>query len=116
MGVRFSPDGKLLAVGDGHEIGVFLWDLQAGKVVGALGDEEQQFYVDSMAFTPDGKILATPPGQGDFATPRSRWEKSVLLWDTVSGKVVRRWMPPRWILGGWRSRTTAAGWRQPTSC
>ena len=90
MGVRFSPDGKLLAVGDRHEIGVFLWDLQAGKVVGALGDEEQQFYVDSMAFTPDGKILATPPGRRDIATPPARQDKSVLLWDTASGKVVRR--------------------------
>jgi WD40 repeat protein len=90
MAVQFSPDGKLLAIGDVGPIAVYLWDLQSAGVVRELEDEAQEFFVVAMAFTPDGKTLATPSGRGNLATPPGRREKAILLWDTTSGKVVRR--------------------------
>jgi WD40 repeat protein len=70
--LRFSPDGKLLAVGDGATL-VHLWD---------LGTKKQRFQISGgekgitrFAFSPDGKTLATVGG-----------DPVVKLWSVETGK------------------------------
>jgi hypothetical protein len=51
----FSPDGRFLAVAEGHESMFSLWDLATGRVVGRLQNDHE---VQSLAFSPDGSRLA----------------------------------------------------------
>jgi WD40 repeat protein len=54
--VTFSPDGKILASAGGWEDGsVRLWDVATGKSLAVLDTPS----VSSLAFSPDGTILAT---------------------------------------------------------
>jgi len=66
---RFSPDGKLLAIG-GRDKTVKVWELSSGKVISTLTG-----YIGG--FSPDGKLLAI--GGRD---------KTVKVWELSSGKVI----------------------------
>jgi WD40 repeat protein len=71
--LAFSPDGQRLAVAIGKgkmTDKVRLWDVNTGKVI--LDGADRQT-IRSLAFSPDGKSLAT---SGD----------DVRLWDTATGK------------------------------
>src|SRR5215472_11759920 len=70
--VAFSPDGKLLAAGNGNGY-VQLWDPATGQAIGAPLPADPQDGVGSVAFSPDGKLLATAGGDG-----------YVQLWDPVT--------------------------------
>jgi WD40 repeat protein len=54
----FSPDSRLLAVGGLNEL--LLRDVKSGKVLFDLSEElvQRDYYVVSLAFSPDGKVLA----------------------------------------------------------
>jgi RNA polymerase sigma factor (sigma-70 family) len=90
----FSPDGKTLA--SGSESAVRLWDVATGKERLPGGDPgaaglcwgSNDSGVWSVAFSPDGKTLAT----------RSR-HRAVQLWQAATGKEVRRLGPQH--LGNW---------------
>jgi WD40 repeat protein len=71
--LSFAPDGKTLAVGcDDHTIR--LWDVATGKAVGTLqGTGHYNYHV---AFSPDGKILASEDKVGGTTVIR--------LWDVAS--------------------------------
>jgi WD40 repeat protein len=82
--VAIAPDGKTLAVAvqaldrqrGGYVSQVRLLDITSGKELHQLPTPEQ---VQSIAFSPDGSLLATVgPQPGAFK-----------VWDTASGKVVR---------------------------
>ena len=66
----FSPDGKILACGEGQN--VKLWDITTGELIttfkGHIG------IVDNLAFSPDGSILASASGDG-----------TVLYWNIKTG-------------------------------
>jgi RNA polymerase sigma factor (sigma-70 family) len=79
--LALSADGKLLASGgDGGE--VHLWDIPTGKELRAI-DAGQ--VIGSLAFSPDGKTLAT--GAGTFAGGQLR-TPTIRLWDVATGKAV----------------------------
>jgi hypothetical protein len=72
--VRFSPDGRTVAVGD--VLGVTLWDPAAGKAsrLPLQAWSPGRGDVRSLAFSPDGKVLAVAGDSAvelwDVATPR----------------------------------------------
>jgi RNA polymerase sigma factor (sigma-70 family) len=73
--LAFSPDGKTLAAGSGP---VRLWELSAGAPKVRAELDVPEGVVHAVAFSPDGKVLA------------SAADRTVRLWDPVSGKLFAR--------------------------
>jgi WD40 repeat protein len=76
--LAFSPDGSILAAG-GNDLSVQLWDVAAGKLLRQWSwpkGKDPHTCVERLAFTPDGKLLAT-------ASFRSH---EVVLWDVQTGE------------------------------
>jgi WD40 repeat protein/serine/threonine protein kinase len=73
--VSWSPDGRRLAAGDGEDDSIHLYDATSGKKVGTLRGHSD--VVHSVAWSPDGRFLAS-----------GSWDKTVRVWDGVSGKVI----------------------------
>jgi WD40 repeat protein len=86
--LAFSPDGKWLAAGRADH-SVVLWDAATGGRVRTL--EGHEFQVDSVSFSPDGQLLAA----GAVAGSMMDEGVVIIVWNTLSGKVVSRmtWQP-----------------------
>jgi WD40 repeat protein len=83
----FSPDGKLLAMGEAGEIfpgnaKVFLADAETGKKLLELSGHLNG--VTGVAFSPDGTVFAT-----------SGWDTTVRLWSVPDGKMIQELGKPR---------------------
>jgi WD40 repeat protein len=94
---RLSPDGKVLAVtyqpagrGIFSPFPVKLWDVETGKALHDLPGHNR--YVDAMAFSPDGRHLATGSrALSDFARKQLKQSADqVFVWDVATGKAVAR--------------------------
>ncbi len=123
-----SPDGKLIASGDGvsqilrlgrrceEPSHIRLWDAVTGREVRRFGGDT--FCIDGLAFSPDGKRLASAEGRvrlWDVATGKQLWETegrtarvafspngkqlavaggddgTISLLDAANGKTTRTW-------------------------
>lgn len=73
--LAFSPDGKLLATGDGEMV-ARIWEFPKGREVRTLRGHTAG--IRSVSFSPDGTILAT--GSTD---------KTVRLWNSATGEQTR---------------------------
>lgn len=80
----FSPDGRLVATGDGGSGDVVLWDVETGREVRRLTDNKGDPGAQDVdgwlwgAFSSDGRLLVTSVGP------------NVRLWDLFTGK--RLWL------------------------
>ncbi|HEY7424322.1 MAG TPA: sigma-70 family RNA polymerase sigma factor, partial [Gemmataceae bacterium] len=89
--VSFAPDGKTLASGgsdqsissweqlfapEGYPSAVRLWDVATGKLLHTLEGHQQA--IDSLSFSPNGKVLAS--GSRD---------RTIRLWNTSTAKELR---------------------------
>ena len=78
-----APDGRLIAADLREDHSIHLWHLGSGREVAkldGLGD-----VAPTLAFSPDGRLLAA--GCGDYLKST---ERSVRLWELASGREVRR--------------------------
>jgi WD40 repeat protein len=77
--VALDPEGKKLATGSADNL-VRLWDVATGKPIGEPMKHEDWPY--ALAFSPDGKMLATATGN-----PMTN-EGTARLWDASTGKQI----------------------------
>jgi WD40 repeat protein/tRNA A-37 threonylcarbamoyl transferase component Bud32 len=82
--VKFSPDGRLIAVGSGFyqpvsEGHLTLWDAATGKLL--YDRKVEHLNVLSVAFSPDGKTLAA--GLGNYS---SKVKGRLTLWEVPGGR------------------------------
>ena len=82
----YRPDGKLLALGRGVEAdgNLFLIDPATGKKVRSLPAPGHQYGITDMAFSPDGKVLAT-----------CGRDTTIKLWDVPGNKLLATLGKPR---------------------
>lgn len=76
------PDRKTLATRLGDRT-VMLWDVSTGKARAALRCDSEE--ISSMAWSPDGRLLATGEANRFWAT-----RQAVILWEVASGRRVAR--------------------------
>ena len=93
VSLAFSPDGRTVAAAHGPRF--TLLDTTTWEKIGQLSASPNEF-ADALAFSPDGKLLAT--GGED---------KKVHLWDVASRKEIK-------VLGG-RARVLAVAWSARTN-
>ncbi len=72
--ISFSPDGGTLATVKGSFQGIKLWDIASGVTKKTLMDDFGSVAIDTVLFSPDGKILATDKYKG------------LILWDVITGE------------------------------
>jgi RNA polymerase sigma factor (sigma-70 family) len=71
----FSRDGKRLAADSRFDI--LVWDLATGKLISRLPLLDEKLYVDALALSPDGSLLAAVD---------SRIDQVIRLWDVASAR------------------------------
>jgi WD40 repeat protein len=97
--LAYSPDGRLLASGHGYppwEGAVHMrargttriWDATTGRALRTLRGHTQN--VMGVAFSPDGRILATVSGSSLSVAQAESRPGELFLWDTGTGDLVRR--------------------------
>src|SRR5262249_51226562 len=75
-----SPDGKRVADFGNVKRMIRVWDVADAKALHELELPTPSFYVSSMAYSPDGKLLV--------ATGHSNRQSAIVIWDAATGRQV----------------------------
>src|SRR5262249_10279731 len=89
--ITFSPDGQLLAAATGHHHSprgadtgeIWVWNVRTSTLVYALRGHACAVW--SLAFSPDGKRLASASGPAPLSSGRGG---EVRIWDMTTGEMV----------------------------
>jgi WD40 repeat protein/uncharacterized caspase-like protein len=73
LAIAFAPNSKLLALGANEK--VMIWDVEHGSQLFRL--EGHSAWVSALAFSPDGKELAS-----------GSWDHTIKIWDAQTGKLL----------------------------
>jgi WD40 repeat protein len=93
--VVFSPDGWMLAA-PGKDGTIDLWEVATGKSIGPLRLKQDGREIRSLAFSPDGRILATSSsGQGHRGRQGHREDDKAHLWEVATGKEIGQLEDPK---------------------
>jgi WD40 repeat protein len=85
VALTLSADSKLLATGDEACV-IRLWEVASGKLLHRFDGHCLSGVARSIALAPDGKALAAAVNRKGLGGPLEQ----VVLWDTASGKELRR--------------------------
>jgi WD40 repeat protein len=83
--VAFSPDGKNILSGSLDQV-LILWNVASGEPLRRYEGHQDQ--VNAIAFSPDGKTALSASGSEEVFN--TTLERSIILWDVTSGKILRR--------------------------
>lgn len=75
--ISFSPDGRILAVGNGWNGDIMLWDLENKKPIVTLCSGEEPLSLGNLLFSPDGSVLVSKSG---------KYEGDIRIWDMITQK------------------------------
>ncbi len=95
VSVVFAPDDKVLATGSEKE-GIFFWDVATGKqlLVSEARDANAPGSIVSLSFAADGKTLVSSHRKSTIAFDGkitvSTYRNTLVLWDSSTGKEIRR--------------------------
>jgi WD40 repeat protein len=92
--VAFSPDGQRL-VSAAADRTVKVWDAQTGQeqrtfkgFAGPVDARDSEGRMGPVAFSPDGRRVASGNGAGDRTGPRPVWTMEVKMWNAQTGREV----------------------------
>lgn len=79
--IQFSPDGTQLAVGS--SIGLWIYDVETGNEISLLNGMS-----GAIAYSPDGRFIASGGGDPTSSLGGTPLEKGVVLWNIATGSEV----------------------------
>ena len=92
-GIAFSPDESVLAYCDA-EIEVKLWSIEERRELATLSGHHAPIH--SIAFSPDGRYVATSAGDFDGVANGTTDAAEIKLWDSTTGSVLSEFSGHVW--------------------
>ncbi len=104
----WSPDGRSIAASGANDLGMFdrkvprekkvyIWKAETGEMVTIF--DQHKFYVPSIAWSPDSKLVAT-----------SSWDRTIRIWNPLTGETEQVIDAPEYPGGGYAREVMSISW------